>query len=157
VFNNADDGIFVSGGCSNVVQNNSIFSNTGDGLDVCYSDNNCLWHNETTNNGVLTNGVKTGDGVNVVGGTGNDIWVSTSSSNFVDGISLTDTHCTTVVGNTLGSNGGYGLRLSNADNTFIALNLIQNNAEGSIYIDAASDNVTTVANRTDDPITREEV
>jgi hypothetical protein len=62
-----------------------------------------------------------------------------------------------VVGNTLGSNGGYGLRLDNADNTFIAANIVTGNSAGSIYIDADSTGVVTIANRTDTPITHEQV
>jgi parallel beta-helix repeat protein len=167
VHNNGLDGIYVFGGqadpvspcggsrggflgtTNNSIKHNEVYSNGLNGLHLDSSSDNLAWHNQTWGNA--------SNGVYVHGGTRNDIWLSTSATNTLDGILLQDTTYTTVIGNCLSTNGGYGLRLLNADNTFIALNLIENNSSGSIFISADSENVTTVANRTDDPITLEAV
>lgn len=151
IWDSGYDGIYVYNGGGNSIKRNKVYDNGldatvgGNGILIENSNNNWVWKNITTAN--------TLNGLHVFGGSGNDIWLSDSVSNVLDGILLENTNCATVVGNYLACNGGYGLRLLNSDNAFIALNLVQNNGEGSIFISADSDNVTTIANRTDDGIT----
>lgn len=141
------DGIYVYQGANNEIVCNESYSNGYNGIFVEESVNNLLWNNSTWGN--------TENGIKVLGGGSNDIWLGDSTCNVLDGILLKDTACNTVVGNALLANGGYGLRLQNADNTFVAFNLICGNDEGSIYIDSASTGTVTIANRVDTPPTRE--
>lgn len=148
VRNFAGDGIYLGGSDGNEVKNNDVFCNGLNGIEVDESNCNLLWNNTTHTNAA--------DGMTVKNGTGNDIWLSSSYSNVEDGISLFNADNTTIVGNCLGSNGGAGLRLVDSQNVFIALNLIQNNGGGAIVVDAAS-TYCAVGNRTDEPVTLEEI
>lgn len=147
--NNGLSGIYVQGGTGNMIRHNESFCNEENGIQLVDSSHNFLWNNDSWGNGI--------HGVYVSGGGYNDIWCQDNSANIEDGIRLEDTVCNTVVGNALQSNGGYGLSLHNADNTFIALNLITGNGEGSIFIDAESTGTVACANRLDEPITKEAI
>jgi parallel beta-helix repeat protein len=144
VHNNPNaDGIYVLNGGNNQIQCNNSYSNGFNGIFLDHSNNNCVWNNSTWGNAA--------NGINVQGGTGNDIWLGSSTTNVQDGILLQGATYTTVVGNALQSNGGYGLRVLGCDHTLIAFNLITGNGAGSIFVDSASTNTVSIANRTDAP------
>jgi parallel beta-helix repeat protein len=144
VHNNPNaDGIYVLNGGNNQIQCNSSYSNGFNGIFLDHSNNNCVWNNSTWGNAA--------NGINVQGGTGNDIWLGSSTTNVQDGILLQGATYTTIVGNALQSNGGYGLRVLGCDHTLIAFNLITGNGAGSIFVDSASTNTVSIANRTDTP------
>jgi parallel beta-helix repeat protein len=148
IHNNVNaDGIYVFQGNNNTLNCNDSFSNGFNGIFLEQSTNNLVWNNSTHGN--AQNGIK------VLGGSSNDLWLGDSVNNIQDGILLQDTTGNTVVGNALLSNGGYGLRLVNAHNTFIAFNLITGNNAGAIFIDSNSTGTVQIDNRTDTPPSKE--
>ncbi len=141
------DGIYVFGGGCNTIKCNETDSNGYSGILIEDSTNNLIWNNSSWSNAL--------NGIYIYGGSGNDIWLGDSVNNVLDGILIEESSSNTVVGNFLVGNGGYGLRLVNADNTFVAFNLICSNDEGSIFIDSDSTGTVMIANRTDTPPERE--
>ena len=138
------DGIVISGGQFNEIRSNLVFANGANGIWVEESSNNRVWNNRISLNAF--------SGLYVLGGTGNNLWLTQSIFNVEDGVELENTTFSVVMSSSLTFNAGYGIRLTNADNTTISRNLAKDNGSGSIFIDAASENVTTKGNRIDDPI-----
>jgi parallel beta-helix repeat protein len=155
-FGNQSDGIYDFQGSGNLIQCNTSYNNgtstvVGNGINIQDSVNDNLFLNTTYGN--MAEGIQVfSDGS---GPTSNNIniWLGNSTNNTLDGIFLSGTTNVTVVGNALGANGGYGLRLNQTTNTFIALNLIPGNGQGSIFIDSASTGVTAMDNWTSTPPT----
>ncbi len=137
------DGIYDFEGTGDLLLANNSFGNSGNGINLYKASNLSIFNDLTWNN--------TLSGIQDYQGCNNAIWLGNSSVNLQNGIYLIGTNGDTVVGNVIASNGGWGIYLQGAKNSFIASNLVVGNQDGSILIDANSTGTTLINNWTSTP------
>jgi hypothetical protein len=141
VRNNANaDGIYDFQGSDNFIWANTASGNGNNGINIDTTTGDEVWNNVTSHNAF--------SGIHVIGGSANDLWWGTSSANVLDGIRLENTTGNTIVGDDIRANGGNGVNLISAQNTLIAFNLVTDNPDAAINIDANSTGTVQIGNRT---------
>lgn len=135
---NNGDGIWLHGSCSNIIANNTVNSNSRNGILVySISDNNILMNNIMNLNHE--------SGIDLWGSNNNMVINNTASSND-KGISLYDSSNNIILGNNASNNNyrsyNYGIYLLSSRNNSLTNNIISNNDYGTYLLKSRNNNLT---------------
>ena len=155
---NFTSGINTEISSGNLIENNNIFNNAGNGIDSGSSSGDSIIGNTLRGNvnGILINtsdndtvtgntlSANTTNGIYGLNATKNTISNNTLQGNSSYGINLeTSSNLNTISGNIVQGSGNYGVRIYSSNNNSILGNNVQGNSWGGIDLDTSNDNAVS--------------